>query len=673
MSSRIFLTLLLGTIIIVGSCVCASTVEDYAPITNVACPNVSTHPLIRTFSPTDQSLHPDEEAYINAKNATILPDQWRAWLGDGSAIGYNLSVFEGHLPRISISISGGGERAALYGAGVISGIDARNESAKAAGTGGLLQVASYMSGLSGGSWVTGSMYMNNWPNVSDLVFGNGNDLSGWLLDLNLVSPHGTNVFDDENQAFYLDIVASIKAKIGKAFQTSITDTWARAISYHFLNSTSRNNFYSNDSGHGTDQLWSRIPQNSAYQQHIPPFPILVADSRPVGSNATNTPLEYLVYEITPLEFGSWDPDLSAMVNTSFIGTQLKNGQPDNDTACVTGFDEAGFMMGTSASLFNVIFDSGTTTLDGLDSSDTGGWAYALGEQLTDVRNRSDDVSNWPNPFQGLRPSTFPDADQPYLDLVDGGLNLENIPLGPMFVKARGMDFIVAVDGSYDTDKTWPNGTAIVNTAERLSTILNSTHQPFPPRPSTMDDFVSTGFNSRPTFFGCDPTQNPPEWPLVLYLPNSPPIDGSRPSTNSATLKLSYTLKHVQIFLDQVHNTTIHGFTPDSKDPDPNWGKCLQCGAIDRARYKTTPVTLRSTFCSACFTQYCYDPSNPPNKSQLVNRDLDYYDPDPETTLGRFFQQSFGIIAGIAAGVAVLIGAIISLLCVSNPNLIPVSS
>jgi lysophospholipase len=76
-------------------------------------------------------------------------DAWREWIGDGSAIGYNASLFEGNWSRVGIAISGGGLRAALYGAAVINALDARNESAKAAGTGGLLQVASYMSALSG--------------------------------------------------------------------------------------------------------------------------------------------------------------------------------------------------------------------------------------------------------------------------------------------------------------------------------------------------------------------------------------------------------------------------------------------------------------------------------------------------------------------------------------------
>ena len=42
-----------------------------------------------------------------------------------------------------------------------------------------------------------------------------------------------------------------------------------------------------------------------------------------------------------------------MVNLTYVGTHLLNGKPDNDTACVTGFDQAGFVIGTSSSLFNV--------------------------------------------------------------------------------------------------------------------------------------------------------------------------------------------------------------------------------------------------------------------------------------------------------------------------------
>ena len=128
------------------------SVTDYAPLINQPCPDVTTDPLLRSFTPMNQSLHPREEEYVNTRLATVIPNEWENWVGDGSAIGYNLSSFNSTgFPKIGIAVSGGGLRAAQYGAGVLSGLDARNESAKAAGTGGFLQVTSYLSGLSGAS------------------------------------------------------------------------------------------------------------------------------------------------------------------------------------------------------------------------------------------------------------------------------------------------------------------------------------------------------------------------------------------------------------------------------------------------------------------------------------------------------------------------------------------
>jgi lysophospholipase len=126
------------------------SVDDYAPASNVQCPDLSTTNFLRIFTPQNQTLHPEETEYINQRATKVLPDAWNAWLGgDSPAHGYNLSDFGGNYPKIAVAIPGGGLRSALYAAGTLSALDSRNDSAKAAGTGGLLQVASYLSGLSG--------------------------------------------------------------------------------------------------------------------------------------------------------------------------------------------------------------------------------------------------------------------------------------------------------------------------------------------------------------------------------------------------------------------------------------------------------------------------------------------------------------------------------------------
>lgn len=123
----------------------STSLLDYAP-SHTACPQ---NPLVRTFTATEQVLNPLETSFVSARENTIIPGSWHSWLGDGSAIGYNTTDFTDHFARVGIAFSGGGYRASQFGAGVISALDGRNATAVAAGTGGLLQVASYLSGLSG--------------------------------------------------------------------------------------------------------------------------------------------------------------------------------------------------------------------------------------------------------------------------------------------------------------------------------------------------------------------------------------------------------------------------------------------------------------------------------------------------------------------------------------------
>ncbi|EKM80903.1 hypothetical protein AGABI1DRAFT_37284 [Agaricus bisporus var. burnettii JB137-S8] len=607
------------------------SITDYAPQVNVECPDISKAPLIRTWDTKNQSIHPQEEEYLKKRAEQVLPQAWNDWLGNGSRMGYDLSDHNISWPKIGLALPGGGLRAALFAAGSLSGLDARNETAKNAGTGGLLQVASYISGLSG------SMYFNDFPTLHDLVLGIGDNLGGWALDFDFATPDGPNLFSTQNQAWFGSLLWSVRSKADKGI-----------------------NFFTNDTAHGAGQLWSKTSQIPSVQQFKTPFPIIVADARPVGSNLTTTlDLQATVYEITPVEFASFDPSLSAGMNMTYAGTHLSNGFPDNGTACVTGFDQVGFMMGTSASLFNQILDFAGNAIQGWSQSDTDGLLYILGEQLKEVRTRADDVANWPNPFKGINPDTFQDANAAWLELIDGSSNLENIPYNPLFIKSRGLDVIVTIEGSADDIHNFPNGTGNIFTKERLSTILKDTHQPFPPIPSSIDEFVSTGVNGRATFFGCDPP-NPSAYPMVIYLPNAPPINGDDPITNTATFQLVYTLKHVSLFLDSAQKLVIEGFTPNANTPDPNFGACLQCAVFDRARMKATPSFDRSDICKKCFQQYCFDPENPPSRSELPNRKFDFVDPDPQGLASFFSRNKFKFLGGVIGLVVLIILLVVGL-------------
>lgn len=105
---------------------------------------------------------------------------------------------------------------------------------------------------------------------------------------------------------------------------------------------------------------------------------------------------------------------------------------------------------------------------------------------------------------------------------------------------------------------------------------------------------------------------------------------------------------------------MSGFVPNEKGSDPNFGKCLQCAAIDRARYKVSPVVDRSDTCNTCFDQYCFSPASPPSSSEIVGRKYAFVDPDPQgvSKVSDFFDDhKVPIILGIVGVVLVIIAAI----------------
>ncbi|KAI9569636.1 phospholipase B [Boletus coccyginus] len=636
------------------------SITDYAPTINTPCPQAPNGVLVRTFTPETQALNSQEGLYVGARESNIIPSAWSDWVGNGSSIGYSFSQFSQSLPRIGIALGGQGYRTAQFGAGVFSALDARNTTAKITGTGGLLQVASYLAASSGGSWLTASLVLNDWPSASTLVYGDHGGLPGWMLDLDLIAPSGINLGDSDNQAYWGSILASVVAKANASIDTSITDLWGRALSYHFLNQTTRDNFYTNDTGHGAGQLWSQIPLLPSYANHSMPFPIIAADSLPPNSTSVVS-LDSVVYEFTPFEFGSWDPNLSAMAPMAYSGTHLVNGVGSSPSACVTRFDQVAFIMGSSASIFNVV-DGPNGNFTGFDdqNGDVVDMQFLYDQLSSRVQSRSFNIANWPNAFQGVNPLMFQDASSQWLSLVDGGSNLEQIPLGALFTKERAVDVVVAVDASADDSNQWPNGTTLLTTSHRVSSLLSSSHQAFPPIPSSAQDFVTTGVNQRPTFFGCNPSHIPAEYPLIIYIPNSPPLDGSAPASNTGDLQLSYSPLSTAVFINKAFQNTLGGFKPNTTSPDPSWGKCLQCAALDRARLKLTPPPQRSNTCAQCFLQYCYDPSNPPSASALPNRDYVYSNPDPGGVdkVEAFLDQNEGaIIGGSVAVVCVVAGGI----------------
>ncbi|KAJ4167409.1 Lysophospholipase 1 [Fusarium falciforme] len=452
--------------------------DGYAP-SQVSCP--SRRPVIRNAT----ALSANETAWLQLRdNNTIsaLKDVLnRAEIGGIDIDSYiNGLVDDGDvLPRIGIAISGGGYRAMMNGAGAIAAFDNRSTSSTDKGQlGGILQAATYLSGLSGGSWVVGSLFVQNFTTVESIIFAQSGFLDSlWQLDESIIEgPAGIPV-----TRYYRELYDDVKSKEDAGYNKTITDYWGRALSYQLVNATDG----------GPAYTFSSIANDTEFTEARAPMPLIVAVERTSGQlqiadNST-------VVEFNPWEMGSYDPSLGAFAPLKYIGSDFENGTIRRNGDCVAGVDNAGFVMGTSSSLFNQAFLQIAKVENAPDFL-----IRALNNTLADVGEDNRDIASWPNPFYKYNPRNNSNADSTVLTLVDGGEDLQNIPLHPLLLSERQVDVIFAVDGSADTTTHWPNGTALVATYQRSSGGISTQNNEFPKVPD-QNTFVNLGLNKRPTF------------------------------------------------------------------------------------------------------------------------------------------------------------------------------
>jgi lysophospholipase len=509
------------------------------------------------------------------------------------------------LPNIGIAASGGGYRAMLNGAGIIEAFDNRTTNATSAGQlGGLLQSATYLSGLSGGSWLVGTLYSNNWTSIDSIISQDSTaDSAGGLWQL------GNSIFEGpdtggiqlfDSVGYYAALQDAVSDKEDAGYDVSITDYWGRALSYQLVNATDG----------GPAYTWSSIAQQDWFTDGSVPLPLLVADGRKPGE--TLVPTNTTVFTFSPWELGTYDPTIYGFAPLEYVGTNFSAGSPRSDQ-CVTGFDNCGFVMGTSSSLFNQIL----TTINSTNSSGQGLVSTAVQDALeailANIGEDEDDIADYPNPFYQYHNSTNPYAVSEQLTLVDGGEDLQNIPLHPLIQPLRHVDVIFAIDSSADTNTTyptnasaanWPNGASIVATYERQQSAIGN-NTAFPSIPD-INTFINLGLANRPTFFGCDASNITGTAPLIVYLPNAPYVYNS----NVSTFDLQYNDTERNAIVLNAYN----GATQGNGTLDSQWPTCVGCAILSRSLDRTG--TTVPDVCTQCFDRYCWngttDSSQPGN-------------------------------------------------------------
>jgi len=486
------------------------------------------------------------------------------------------------LPNIGIAVSGGGYRALMNGAGFVAAADNRVDHSTGAGQiGGLLQATTYLAGLSGGGWLVGSIFNNNYSSVQTLRDGYP-DSSLWQFSNSIFKgpkrERGIQLLNTVD--YFSTIISEVQKKRDAGFNASITDYWGRALSYQLIN----------DVDGGPAYTWSSIALADNFRSGETPMPLLVADGRAPGETLIS--LNSTVYEFNPWEMGSWDPTTFGFAPLEYTGSNFSGGVVPQNGNCVKGFDQSGFVMGTSSSLFNsFLLNINSTAIP-----------PALNEIFTnilsDLGSDNNDIAQWqPNPFFHFNNDTNRNAQSQQLTLVDGGLDLQNVPLNPLIQPIRHVDVIFAVDSSADTTYNWPDGASLVATYQRSTntTIQNGTAFPSIPDHNT---FINKGFNNRPTFFGCDASNLTGPAPLIVYIPNAPYIFNS----NVSTFDPEYSNEERNLIIQNGYNAATQG----NATLDAQWPTCLACAVLSRSFYKTN--TPPPADCTACFTKYCWDGS-----------------------------------------------------------------
>ncbi|KAG0656125.1 Lysophospholipase 1 [Maudiozyma exigua] len=492
------------------------------------------------------------------------------------------------IPRVGIAASGGGYRAMFGGAGMLAAMDNRTVGANEHGLGGLLQGATYLSALSGGSWMTSTIVFNNWTSVQDILYQmSDSNNSIWNTAQSPFTPGGTNSTITTER--YRNITTAIDEKRDAGFPVSLADVWGLAFAYSFFPSLPQG---------GVGYTWSTLQEIEQFTSAEMPFVMELAKVQKADGQLVD--LTSPTIEINPFEIGSWDPSINSFSQVKYLGTNVTNGIPEVKGKCVEGFDNVDFFFGTSSNLIEYIDAANVTSYKFLINELA---SIFLGNQSKS--STRDQALYSPNPFKG---TDFYDksngtvseyvTDEELL-MIDGGSDGQTIPFTPLLKKERNVDVVFALDFSSDGTDSFPNGLSLVRTYERQFLDIGK-YEAFPYVPST-EVFVDLGLNKHPVFFGCNSTNLTDLAfipPLVVYLPNSEYSYASNVSTYQQSFDLTERKDLIQ--------NSFEAATMGNMTKDPEFLSCVGC-AVMRRKQEQQNLTWPDE-CSKCFSRYCWDGS-----------------------------------------------------------------
>ncbi|KAF5973249.1 lysophospholipase [Fusarium coicis] len=592
-----------------GFTLAQSGADPYAPV-YTTCPS-----SLKIRSAKD-GLSDEESSWREQRAKQMIPNL-EDYLKLANISSFNVTNYinklkTDHVPIVGLSVSGGGTQSGLGGLGVWQAFDARSAIARAARTGGLTQLFSYITGLSGGGAVT----------VSLLAANNFTTTEGVKKASNFSLDYATGP-DGNQTAFFTSIFENMGAKDESGFPVSVADTFGQFWGTWLP----EDKVYSNYSDIAS--------KNTAFPLGDAPMPIVCFAEVIPGKSPEIGKLMYpgfnkstrfnlTAYEVTPFEFGSWvGGRVQAFIQTKFLGTSMTDGKPQNKSECVQGFDKITLMQGTTANAFTAWFIDSFYGIPVFAKR----WLekrQKVNPDINDVPIPRDQYDNplvqlvnetamyfdltfneslwatYPNPFEDYNEDMKGVSE---LLLVDGSLTLESNPLRPLIIPERKLDLIIVYEASSDAPNSWVNGTNLINTALTAS----QGNIPFPKIPD-VNTIVAQNLSFQPTFFGCNASS---PTPLLLWLPNAPWTG----YTNYSYTQTQFTPNQVDIALENAFQVATYG----NGSVDENWPACLACAAI-KGSLRRLDIEMPKQ-CEECFERHCWNGTVSERKATAADFDL----------------------------------------------------
>ncbi|KAJ5930998.1 hypothetical protein N7466_006491 [Penicillium verhagenii] len=212
------------------------------------------------------------------------------------------------------------------------------------------------------------------------------------------------------------------------------------------------------------------------------------------STLLTSPETYPIYEITSMYTlgGIYDNNIYHFVLIEYLDTRIVGGVEPGNGTCVRGFDNAGFITGTSSDIWNkdggdLVWYLRQGAASATSPTEAEKYGFIIKEFLGATSSSNSTIKGPagydPNLFYQYNAATSPVAKDTGLVIEDGGETSQNVPLYPLIQKKRKVDVIFAVDslGSNSFETDWPTGSASISTYKRrLINVANDTS--FPPIP-----------------------------------------------------------------------------------------------------------------------------------------------------------------------------------------------